>query len=113
MKRVIPLLLLFGTSAAGAQADCQQLMRGYRDTFRTLGRAEVCKVDIGGQTFLQEVIRRHGEGSEAVSIARIAFAAAASNTLMPRELDPTPPSPMPCDVIVYMKDMRLPDLPPH
>jgi len=28
-----------------------------------------------------------------------------------REVDPTPPAPMPCDVVVYMRDMRLPELP--
>ena len=31
--------------------------------------------------------------------------------MLPLELDPAPPAPMPCDVIVYMKDMRLPEVP--
>jgi hypothetical protein len=32
--------------------------------------------------------------------------------MLSQEIDPTPPAPMPCDVMVYMRGMRLPDLPP-
>jgi hypothetical protein len=31
--------------------------------------------------------------------------------MLSQEIDPTPPAPMPCDVMVYMRGMRLPDLP--
>jgi hypothetical protein len=31
--------------------------------------------------------------------------------VLPLELDPAPPAPMPCDVFVYMQDMRLPEVP--
>jgi len=41
----------------------------------------------------------------------LAFAAGAENLVLGRDIDPAPPAPMPCDVVQYMRDMRLPGLP--
>jgi len=46
-----------------------------------------------------------------VRIAGLAYEAGEKNLLLSRELDPTPPAPMPCDVMVYLRGMKLPDLP--
>jgi hypothetical protein len=94
------------------RADYQKLKRDYFETFRLLGRARFCnRVEIDERPFFQEIARRHGEKSEVVALARAAFTAGFDNTVLPLELDPAPPAPMPCDVIVYMKDMRLPEVP--
>jgi len=92
------------------RADYRQLMRAYLDTFRILGRSRICGLNFEAGPFFREVALRHGEGSEPARIAALAYEAAAQNRLGP-EIDPTPPAPMPCDVMVYMRGMRLPDLP--
>jgi hypothetical protein len=94
------------------RADYQKLMRGYVDTFRVLGRFKICRLDFDSEPFFREVVRRHGEKSEEVRVAGLAYAAGAENLMLSNEIDPTPPAPMPCDVVVYMRGMRLPDLPP-
>ena len=93
------------------QADYKMLMRGYVDTFRILGRAKACRLDYDAAPLLREVALRHGEKSEAVAVADLGFAAGAENRALSRELEPVLPAPMPCDVVFYMKDMRLPELP--
>ena len=93
------------------RADYARLMRGYVDTFRILGRAKTCRLNYDPQPLLREVALRHGEGSEAVGIADLGFAAGAENRRLSAELEPVLPAPMPCDVVFYMKDMRLPELP--
>jgi hypothetical protein len=60
---------------------------------------------------MREVAQRHGEGSEAVKAADLGFAAGAENRRLGPELEPVLPAPMPCDVVFYMKDMQLPELP--
>jgi len=50
-------------------------------------------------------------GSQAVEVAALGYAAGADNITISRELEPKPAAPMPCDVVPYMKDMRLPELP--
>src|SRR5262245_9983084 len=94
------------------RTDYQKLMRGYVDTFRILGRFKICRLDFDSEPFFREVARRHGENSEEARIVRLAYAAGAENLMLGREIDPAPPAPMPCDVVVYMRGMRLPDLPP-
>jgi hypothetical protein len=94
------------------RADYRNLMRGYLDTFRLLGRSKICGLNFDPEPFFREVARRHGEKSEEVRIAGLAYAAGAENLMLSREIDPAPPAPMPCDVMVYMRGMRLPDLPP-
>ena len=93
------------------QADYKMLMRGYVDTFRILGRAKACRLEYDPAPLLREVALRHGEKSEAVAVADLGFAAGAENRALSRELEPVLPAPMPCDVVFYMKDMRLPELP--
>ena len=41
----------------------------------------------------------------------LGFAAGAENQRLAPDLDPLLPAPMPCDVVVYMREMRLPELP--
>ena len=94
------------------RADHRKLMRGYVDTFRVLGRFKICRLDFDSEPFFREVARRHGEKSEEARIARLGYAAGAENLMLSQDIDPAPPAPMPCDVVVYMRDMRLPDLPP-
>jgi hypothetical protein len=60
---------------------------------------------------LREVARRHGEGSEAVKVADLGYASGAEGRRLNAELEPVLLAPMPCDVVFYMKDMRLPELP--
>ncbi len=95
------------------RADYQRLTRSYVDTFRILGRAKACGQSIDRfEPFVLEIARRHGEKSDLVAIAALGFAAGAENRALGPELEgPAPPAPMPCDVVVYMKDLRLPDLP--
>lgn len=93
------------------RADYRKLLRGYLETFRVLGRSKLCGLNFEAEPFFREVARRHGEKSEPARIAALGFAAGAENLVIGREVDPTPPAPMPCDVVVYMRDMRLPELP--
>ena len=93
------------------RADYRKLMRGYLDTFRILGRSRLCRLEFDAEPLVREVARRHGEQSEPVAIARLSFAAGADNLMLDRDVDPTPPAPMPCDVVIYMKGLRLPELP--
>jgi hypothetical protein len=93
------------------RADYAKLMRGYVDTFRILGRARACRFDYDPAPLKREVVRRHGEGSEAVEVAELGFAAGAEGRRLSLELEPVLGAPMPCDVVFYMKDMRLPQLP--
>jgi hypothetical protein len=93
------------------RADYRKLMLGYVDTFRTLGRFKACRLDFDAAPLLREVARRHGEKSEAVAVADLGFAAGAENRALSRELEPVLPAPMPCDVVFYMREMRLPELP--
>src|SRR5262249_30301942 len=110
--RTVILCLAF-TPVAWAQnaSDYQQLIRGYVDAFRVIGRAKACRVELDPAPFFREVARRHGENSEPMRVAQLAFAAGAGEQRLPRELEPVLPAPMPCDVVPYMKGMRLPDLP--
>ena len=93
------------------RADYKRLMRGYVDTFRILGRARACRLDFDAAPLLREVARRHGEKSEALAVASLGFAAGAENRALSRELEPVLPAPMPCDVVFYMREMPLPELP--
>lgn len=93
------------------RADYRKLLRDYRETFRVLGRSQVCGLNFDAEPFFREVERRHGAGSEPVRVAGLVHRAAAENLILDREVDPTPPAPMPCDVAQYMRGMRLPDLP--
>jgi hypothetical protein len=93
------------------RADYQKLMRSYVDTFRILGRARACKLNYDPAPLLREVAQRHGEGSEAAKVADLGYAAGAEGRRLDAELEPVLPAPMPCDVVFYMKDMRLPELP--
>ena len=124
MRFLLLLAFAAASSASGQQyarsiegmsdaqrADYRKLMRGYLDTFRVLGRSKICGLDFDPEPFFREVARRHGEKSEEVRIAGLAYTAAAENLILSQEIDPTLPAPMPCDVMVYMRGMRLPDLP--
>ena len=93
------------------RVDYERLMRGYVDAFRILGRAKACRLDFDPGPYVREVARRHGRNSEAVEVAGLGFDAGAENRALSRELEPVLPAPMPCDVVVYMKEMRLPELP--
>ena len=93
------------------RADYRKLLGSYITTFRIMGRSTICRLDFDAEPMFREVALRHGETSEPVKVARLAYAAGAENLLLDRELDPTPPAPMPCDVMVYMKGMGLPALP--
>ena len=92
-------------------ADYRKLMLGYRDTFRALGRAKVCGLDFNAEPFFREVASRHGEGSEPALIAQMSYASGAQGVLLSRELDPTPPKPIPCDVLRSRGGISLPDVP--
>ena len=94
------------------RADYRKLMRGYLDTFRVLGRSKIRDLDFDSEPLFREFARRHGENSEEVRIARMAYAAGAENLMLSHEVDPTPPEPMPGDVMVYMRGMGLPQPPP-
>ncbi len=93
------------------RADYVKLMRGYVETFRILGRAKLCRHNFDAEPYWREVARRHGEKSEALAVAALGYAAGAENIVISRELEPAPAAPMPCDVVPYMREMRLPELP--
>jgi hypothetical protein len=98
--------------SAGQQADYRKLMRGYLDTFRVLGRSKLCGLNFESDSYFREVARRHGEGSEPFRVAGLAFTAAAENLVLPFDVEPTPPAPMPCDVVALMRGgIELPALP--
>jgi len=97
--------------SAQQRADYGKLMRSYVDTFRILGRAKACRLDFDAAPYLREVARRHGDKSEAIAVADLGFAAGAQNRALSRELEPVLLAPMPCDVVFYMTEMRLPELP--
>lgn len=99
-----------GMSAA-QRADYRKLLRSYIDTFRIVGRSRICKLDFDAEPMYRELAHRHGEQSEPMRVARLAYAAGAENLLLDEKLYPAPTAPMPCDVMVYMKGMRLPELP--
>lgn len=109
MRLAAAVFLGWIAQAASAQADEQKLMRAYVDTFRILGRAKACRVDIDPEPYFQEVARRHGDKSEALQVARLGYAAGAEDRRLSAELEPVLPAPMPCDVVPYMRGMRLPD----
>jgi len=93
------------------RADYRKLMRGYVDTFRVLGRFKVCRLEFDVEPFFREVAARHGEGSEAMKVARLGYAATTENLVLSQDVDPTPPAPIPCDVMVHMRGMQLPAVP--
>ena len=93
------------------RAEYRQLLRGYIDAFRIFGRSRICKLDFEADAHFREVARRHGEDSEAVRIVRLAYTSGAENLLMDEAIYPKPPSPMPCDVMVYMRGLGIPPLP--
>jgi hypothetical protein len=93
------------------RAEYRKLMLGYVDTFRILGRARACRLDFDAAPLLREVARRHGEKSYPVEVADLGFAAGAENKALGPELEPVLPAPMPCDVVFYMRELRLPELP--
>jgi hypothetical protein len=93
------------------RADYRMLVRGYIDTFRIMGRSRICRLDFDVEPLFAELERRHGERSEPVAIARLAYASGAENLLLDEKLYPAPPAPMPCDVMIHMKGMGLPSLP--
>jgi hypothetical protein len=59
------------------RAHYRKLMRGYLDTFRVLGRLKICGLDFDSEPFFREVARRHGEKSEEMRIAGLAYGAGA------------------------------------
>ena len=93
------------------RADYRKLLRAYLDTFRILGRSRICGLNFEAEPLFREVALRHGEKSEPARIAGLAYEAGEKNLLLSQEIDPAPPAPMPCDVMVYMRGMRLPELP--
>jgi hypothetical protein len=93
------------------RADYRKLVRSYIDTFRIMGRSKICRLNFDADPMFRELAHRHGEQSEPVAVARLAYTSGAENLLLDEKLYPAPPSPMPCDVMVYMKGMRLPELP--
>jgi hypothetical protein len=105
--RAIPV----DTLSVEQRADYQQLLRRYLDTFRILGWSTRCPMKFDAEPHFREMAHRHGEDSEAAALARLAFRAGAEHVLLDRALDPAPPPPMPCDVMVHMQGMRLPELP--
>ena len=123
MKKVLVCLLLAAAPAwaqkarpveglsEAQRADYQKLMRGYVDTFRILGRAKACRLDYDPAPLLRQVAQRHGEQSDAVKVAGLGFDAGAENRAIGRDLEPVLPAPMPCDVVFYMRDIKLPELP--
>jgi hypothetical protein len=123
--KILLLLLLLAVAPAWAQdrarpveglseaqrADYRKLMRSYIDTFRIMGRSRICRLDFDAAPLFGELAHRHGEQSEPVAMARLAYTSGAENLLLDEKLYPAPPSPMPCDVMVHMKGMGLPELP--
>jgi hypothetical protein len=98
--------------SSAQQADYRKLMRGYLDTFRVLGRSKLCGLNFESDSYFREVMRRHGDGSEPARVAGLAFTAAAENLVLPFQVEPTPPAPMPCDVVALMRGgIVLPELP--
>ena len=93
------------------RADYRKLLRSYIDTFRIVGRSRICRLDFDAEPMYRELAHRHGEQSEPMHVARLAYASGAENLPLDEKLYPTPTAPMPCDVMVYMKGMRLPELP--
>jgi len=93
------------------RADYVTLMRAYVDAFRMLGRAKLCRLDLDPAPHMREVARRHGEKSEPVAVAALGYAAGAENQPLSQELAPKPPAPVPCDVMQYIREVRLPELP--
>jgi len=123
--RVFLLLALTALAPAWAQkarpvegmspaqlADYAKLRRAYLDTFRILGKSKLCGFAFDAEPFFRELADRHGAKSEEMRIARISYTAVAENLIVSRDVDPAPPAPMPCDVVLLMKDMKLPELPP-
>jgi hypothetical protein len=99
--------------SAAQRADYAKLVGAYRDLFRLLGKSKLCGLGFDTEPFFRQVAERHGEESEPVKIAGLAFTAGAENVVLPQSIDPAPPAPMPCDVVALMRGgMRLPDLPP-
>ena len=96
------LALALPASAQDRAADYQQLMRAYQDAFRVLGRSRVCGLNFDVEPHFREVAKRHGEGSEPVRIAGLAYQEAVQDLVV---------APMPCDVVIYMRGMRLPEMP--
>ena len=123
MKLVVLLCLLLSAPAWAQKArpveglseqqraDYQKLMRGYVDTFRILGRAKACRLNYDPAPLMLQVAQRHGEKSDALKVAGLGFDAGAENRAIGPELEPVLPAPMPCDVVFYMRDMRLPEIP--
>ena len=123
MKLVVLLCLLLSAPAWAQKArpveglseqqraDYQKLMRGYVDTFRILGRARACRLNYDPAPLMLQVAQRHGEKSDALKVAGLGFDAGAENRAIGPELEPVLPAPMPCDVVFYMRDMRLPEIP--
>lgn len=124
--RVLLLLAAFAALPASAQqqavpveamsdaqrADYRRLVGQYRDLFRLLGKSKLCGLGFETEPFFREIAERHGEASEPVRIAGLAFTAGAENVVLPQAIDPAPPAPMPCDVVALMRGgMRLPDVP--
>jgi hypothetical protein len=97
--------------SAEQRADYQKLLRGYIDTFRILGWSTRCPMKFDAAPHFRELAYRHGEKSEPMEIARLAYSSGAEHVLLDRTLDPKPPAPMPCDVMVHMRGMGLPALP--
>lgn len=95
----------------GQRAEYRQLLRGYIDAFRIFGRSRICRLDFEADAHFREVARRHGEGSEALRVVRLAFDSGEQNLLMDESIYPKPPAPMPCDVMVYMRGLGIPPLP--
>jgi len=123
--RLLLVLLLAAAAPAWAQdrarpvegmsgqqlADYRKLVRGYIEAFALLGRSRFCRLDFDAGPYFREVVRRHGEESEPVAIARAAYDAGVQNLPIDEKLYPAPPALMPCDVVVYMRGMSLPPLP--
>jgi hypothetical protein len=121
----LALLLLFASAPAFAQdralppdslsavqrTEYQKLLRGYIDAFRILGWSTRCPMKFDADPHFRELAYRHGEKSEPMTIARLAYTSGTDHVLLDRTLDPKPPAPMPCDVMVHMKGMGLPPLP--
>src|SRR4051812_2241238 len=108
MRILIAITLAFTASFAWSQqqarpvegmseaqrADYKNLMRGYLDTFRTLGRFKVCRQEFDVAPFFREVARRHGEASEAMKFAGLGYAATTENLVLSQDVTPTLPAPI-------------------
>lgn len=93
------------------RADYRRLIRSYLETFRILGWSTRCAMKFDAAPHFQELAYRHGEKGEPMEIARMAYKAGAEHVLLDHAMDPKPPAPIPCDVMVYLKGMGLPPLP--